>query len=360
MSWLSDFSAKAEVTDQLVGKGDHVELLAAGVFSEAGSIFAELKKKGRETEAYPAYQNKLTEEIGDFLWYLTRLSALLSPTVLRVVDEGDNRDENHEESAVKIAFALGDSSGGLFRALEKGDRAQAAEQLAAVWEAFFRLCQGVRIAPRDAAAKNIAKVNSRWPETKKYAPLFDDACFEEERLPRNLDVEFRHVERSGTNVVMLRCNDLSLGDRLTDNIVDPDYYRFHDVFHFSYAVYLGWSPVLRALLRCKRKSAPEVDRDQDGARAGIIEEAVSAIVFSRAKEMKMFERIDEVDYELLKTIRDFVRGYEVDVIPLWQWNVAIREGYRVFRSLRDNDGGFVRLNLIDRTLSYCSSSGRSA
>ena len=47
MSWLSDFSAKAKVTDQLVGKGDHIELLAAGVFSEAGSIFAELKKKGR-------------------------------------------------------------------------------------------------------------------------------------------------------------------------------------------------------------------------------------------------------------------------------------------------------------------------
>ena len=353
MAWLADFSANAEDTDQLVGKPDHIELLAAGIFSEAGSIFAELKKKGRETIAYPAYRNQLTEEIGDFLWYLTRLTTLLAPDYLEQVERQEYQDRASEnEGATKIAFALGDSAGGLFRALDSGDHARAGEQLAAVWAALFRLCRGIGIEPSRAAVENIAKVSSRWPKSREYVALFDDDYFEEERLPRNLDVEFRHVTRNNIDVVMLRCNDLNLGDRLTDNISDPDFYRYHDVFHFSYAVHLGWSPVLRALLKCKRKSVPEVDQNEDGARAGIIEEAVSAMIFGRAKEMNMFAGIKEVDYDLLKSIRELVRGYEVGAIPLWQWTVAIREGYRVFRLLRENNGGFVKLNLVDRELVY--------
>ena len=64
----------------------------------------------------------------------------------------------------------------------------------------------------------------------------------------------------------LRCNGLNFGDRLTDNIVDPDGYRYHDIFHFAYAVHLGWSPVIRSLLRAKRKSVPATDENEDGGR----------------------------------------------------------------------------------------------
>ena len=34
-----------------------------------------------------------------------------------------------------------------------------------------------------------------------------------------------------------------------------DGYRFHDVVHLAYAAILGWSPVTRALLDCKRRSS---------------------------------------------------------------------------------------------------------
>lgn len=60
-------------------------------------------------------------------------------------------------------------------------------------------------------------------------------------------------------------------------------YRFHDVFHLAYAAVLGWSPVLRALLKCKRKSHPWLDENQDGARAILIEEGISTFVFNHAK-----------------------------------------------------------------------------
>ena len=128
------------------------------------------------------------------------------------------------------------------------------------------------------------------------------------------------------------------------------------MFHFAHAVYLGWSPVLRALLKSKRKSDPRFDENQDGARAQIIEEGVSAIIFSRAKETHFYEGIDHVDYDLLKTISDFVRGFEVEAVPLWQWEEAILNGYRVFRNLQSNRSGIVSLDLINRELSYSAPS----
>src|SRR5207247_7335983 len=118
------------------------------------------------------------------------------------------------------------------------------------------------------------------------------------------------------------------------------------------AVHLGWSPVVRALLRCKRKSDAKIDEAQDGARAVILEEAIAAVVFSRAKQLRFFEGIDRLDYDLLKAVREFVEGYEVEETPLWQWEVAILDGYRVFRELRGNHGGRVSLNLEQRELRY--------
>ena len=56
-----------------------------------------------------------------------------------------------------------------------------------------------------------------------------------------------------------------IGDTLTDNVRDPDHYRFHDVFHLAYAAILHWSPVVRALIKQKRKSVQYIDENEDGA-----------------------------------------------------------------------------------------------
>ncbi|PRQ02032.1 hypothetical protein ENSA7_56050 [Enhygromyxa salina] len=189
---------------------------------------------------------------------------------------------------------------------------------------------------------------------RRHHGLFDDDDREEEKLPRTLTVEFRRLpaKDGGSETAILRCNNLNFGDRLTDNISEPDHYRFHDIFHFAFAVHLGWSPVMRSLLKCKRKSKPKVDEAEDGGRATITEEAVSAIVFNRAKSLNFYDGLDQVDYDLLKTIQEFVRGYEVESIPLWQWELAILEGFRIFRALRNHNGGTVDLNLNERTMRY--------
>ena len=76
MSWLTEYSDAAVRTDRLVGRPNHSEILVAGLFGEAGSVLAELKKEDRETQAYPAYRNRLVEELGDLLWYLVRFSTV--------------------------------------------------------------------------------------------------------------------------------------------------------------------------------------------------------------------------------------------------------------------------------------------
>ena len=352
MSWFTKYCKAAEHTDRLVGKPNHFELLAAGLYGEVGSVLTELKKEGRETDAYPAYRNLLVEEIGDILWYLVRLQTLIAGPTLRSLHAPAESGPQRGDSLLTDALALGESAGNLLGALQRNDVGKTVERLAAIWDALIRTAEDAGINLKDAAQKNLEKIQSRWPNKRNFIPFFDNASPEEEQLPRNLDVEFRQLQRGGKKTIILRCNKLNVGDRITDNIEHPDFYRFHDIFHFSYAVHLGWSPVIRSLLNCKRKSDPQVDENQDGARARIIEEAVSAIVFSRAKEMNFYDSIDHVDYDLLKNIQQFVRGFEVDRVPLWQWETAILEGFCVFRLLRKNAGGSVSVDMLNRGLIY--------
>ena len=352
MSWLIEYSNAAERTDQLIGKPNHALLLAAGLFGEAGSVLAELKKERRETDAYPGYRNRLIEEVGDGLWYLARLSAVLDPSVMQGLDKRAQAKSQQNGDSLMEAVALGVAAGQLLGALENDDAKDAIERLRPTWDVLFRVIEGSGIELREAAQVNLSKTHSRWPERRVYSAFFDEDFPEEEQLPRELEIEFRHVQRGNTGAVILRCNGLNFGDRLTDNIGQPDHYRFHDAFHFAYVVHLGWSPVVRALLKCKRKSDPLVDENEDGARARVIEEAVSAIVFSRAKEMNYYDGIDHVDYDLLKAIQEFVQGFEVADVPLWQWETAVLEGYRVFRSLQEHGRGHVTLDMNQRELLY--------
>ena len=355
MSWLIDYCNKAEQTDRLVENSNHIGLLTAGLYGEIGSVLAELKKIERESGAYPSVPTTLIEEFGDILWYLVRLMTVLVPSERQKLEDLELSASSQAQcDALTDALALGAAAGVFITSVQERDDTAYVSQLSSIWQALLRLSSTVGIDLSEAADQNLQKTLSRWPSHRRFYPLFDDGFEVEEQLPRILEVKFRETTRGSgrQKVVLLRCNRLNLGDRLTDNISDADFYRYHDVFHFAHAVYLGWSPVMRVLLKCKRKSDPRVDENQDRARASIIEEAVTATVFSRAKELNYYEDTNNVDYDLLKTISGLVRGFEVDRVPVWQWEEAILNGYRVFRSLSGNCGGTVTLDLIERRLRY--------
>ncbi|HCD8379686.1 TPA: hypothetical protein ND784_005291, partial [Klebsiella pneumoniae] len=121
-----------------------------------------------------------------------------------------------------------------------------------------------------------------WPDKYIYPESFDINYANYERFPPKMVFVFKEISVSNKKYVIQQCQGVNIGDRLTDNKKDKDDYRFHDVFHICYAVHLGWSPVLRALLHLKRKSISSTDENQDGARAIIIEEGISTFIFSRA------------------------------------------------------------------------------
>jgi MazG C-terminal domain len=156
----------------------------------------------------------------------------------------------------------------------------------------------------------------------------------------------------------MQWNGVFVGDPLTDNIIDLDGYRFHDVFHFAHAAVLHWSPTFRALIKHKRKSLPRVDEGQDGGRAIVVEEGVTAWVFSRAKLLRFFEGQTSVSFDLLKTVSQFVHGYEVESCPLKLWEDAILQGYEVFRLILANNGGVVIGSRPNRRIAYRSLQGR--
>jgi len=48
------------------------------------------------------------------------------------------------------------------------------------------------------------------------------------------------------------------------------------------ATLLRWSPVIKALMKRKRKSDKEIDEVEDGRRASVADEALAAVAFSYA------------------------------------------------------------------------------
>ena len=120
--------------------------------------------------------------------------------------------------------------------------------------------------------------------------------------------------------------------------------------HHANMAVLGWSPVMRALLKLKRKSQPKVDEVEDGARAIILEEMVVAFIYSNAKERRYYDNIKHLDSEMLATIKRIVRHLEVGKRRTKDWEQAIQQGYAAFRHLLVKREAILRLDLRKREL----------
>jgi NTP pyrophosphatase (non-canonical NTP hydrolase) len=204
----------------------------------------------------------------------------------------------------------------------------------------------------DIAARNLEKVRERWAGSDRERLQFDAESPEGERLPRRLEIELTEVGGGERPKVRLLVNGEPIGSPLGDNSYDPDGYRFHDVFHLAYAAVLGWSPNLRAFLKRKRKSQPLLDEVEDGGRARIIEEAVSALAFDYACAHNHLEGVSEIDYELLRTIKRMTSHLEVGCCPAADWQRAILDGFAVWREVMRHRGGRVLVDLDDRLIAY--------
>ncbi len=286
---FKDYQHKSSFfTKQGTNERDLMSVFICGLVGEAGSVASCYKKSIRDGK-YQSYMDEMKEEMGDVLWYLSALSTSL----------------------------------------------------------------GINL--NDIAVSNLSKIEGLgWcPDRQHKAYKRYDVTFpKNEQFPDKYSVKFEEVDNR-VNIIWLD-EDKNLGSGLTDANAIEDDYRFHDIFHMSYSAYLGWSPLLRGrgFLDCKRKSNSQTDQNEDGGRAWIIEEAISALVFNYAKKVEYFKETENIDNNLLKTIKSLVDGYEVSSRSPFQWKEAIIKGYEIFRNLKDNRGGVVTADLVNRKLSY--------
>lgn len=202
----------------------------------------------------------------------------------------------------------------------------------------------------DIAIQNITKAKQLHSLGDNYQ--FDKAFAKDEQLPRQFDVIFEEKPLRRSIQVKIIVQGVFIGDALTDNSIKDDGYRYHDAFHLAYAACLGWSPVIRSLLRRKRKSDATIDEVEDGARARTVEEAISIFLFNQAHTRDDYNDASSIDISLLKTVRSLCGTLEVKRCTAKQWRSAIHNGYQVFRALRDNKGGIVSLDLNKASITY--------
>lgn len=375
---LDQYVSSAMSSNQFAGKADELFKLKQGLMGEVGGLFSGIKKASRDalTDAEAVVA---AEEIGDSLWYLfavakqqrIKMPALIAATLAEIAEVlGVSPPQGRAgEASFRRVTGFVNTSKSSARPGEKVALQRLAERVgslvaspsatltsvAGVLADLGLLAHSLSLDLEEIALQNIEKVNARWPKGRATpTPLFDAESPIGEQLPRRIWVRFEEKEVGTVKYVYISVNGVNVGDRLTDNSHTADDYRFHDVFHLAYAAYLGWSPVLRALLKKKRKSSSATDENEDGARAIIIEEGISTWMFNLGRDHRLFEGVkaEAFSYSLLKQVQSLVNGYEVDQCQPWEWANAILRGFEVFRKLKTKRGGYVLADLQARKITY--------
>ncbi len=289
---FTEYQQQAIVTNRAAA-GDparELEIYLLGLAGEAGSVASEYKKHLRDGAAHARWLPRMSEELGDVLWYLAAI-------------------------ANKVGFEL-----------------------------------------EDVAAANLAKTRARWLTSPVMA--LDSDCPDRERLPRAGVYEFRATSHENRPAVELWFEGAQRGNLLTDATTQADGYRFHDIFHLSYATLLGWSPVTRKLLERKRRSNRAVDENEDGGRAIVIEEGIAALAFAYAAQHDYFEGVSRLDQRLLDTVTLLASVTEARVRTSGEWEHAILAGFTCFRQLLEHNGGSVQFDANAGTLVFAAPTRR--
>ena len=288
---LNDYQQAAITTDLHPGP-DGTVIALLGLAGEVGELLSEYKKHLRDGEAHQLFRERVAEELGDLLWYVASVSHRFELTL------------------------------------------------------------------NDIATQNVAKNNARWGvrtgQPTLRPDLYDEQYPTTEQLPRTFMAQVRYPTDGGHHQVHLYLDGSPLGDPLTDNAYDEDGYRFHDILHLAFAAVLGWSPVIRKLLEVKRKSNLLVDQIEDGGRATAIEEGIAALVFTHARAHNFYEGVQEVDTDLLQTVKHMTAHLEVQSRSVGQWEKAILAGFTIWRQVSKHQPGEIRANLWEQSILFCA------
>jgi len=425
-----DYAAFVEKTKQFAAKpvDEQRSIALYGLVSEIGSLVAAVKKKilseGGEGPRWDQPNDEIKEELGDSFWYCYSAAQVMNGGYVDIlahniavmcaeIGGSDDRAQMIERSldpANREAFLVGAAAfppeGGYtfddyqqlaYKTARTDGRVLLEVCLALLWQHGAELLRTVlpasevelhtSVANReptvilggiawhlsaianlyhfsldDVISYNREKVQFR---SVRSAPtsLHDVDRGAKEQFPRQFDVAFVRI---GPQKSRMYFEGRPLGDDLTDNNYTDDGYRFHDAIHLAFIGHLGWSPVVRGLMKRKRKSRDDkVDEVEDGGRAQIVEELVIKAIHSEGDRQakaadrcvvgaptRLFPERTLINFKLLKTLRAYVDGLEVAKNTFWEWEDAIYDGCDMFFQLSNEKQGTVHIDLNSRTLSF--------
>jgi NTP pyrophosphatase (non-canonical NTP hydrolase) len=285
-----------------------------GLASETGSILNVYKKYLRDGIDLAANRELLRGELGDLLWYTAAVATAcgLDLEDIAQANLARTRDRYPRRQA---------GSGGELQAFDAGypDRERFPRRL------MIAVTERPLASGRRAAALTLVSAEPN---------AFPDGPVTIEGKPYGFQV------------------GAALGDPLTDNSRRTDAYRFHDAIHLGFMAVLGWSPTMRSLLRLKRKSSPDADECEDGARAIFAEEGLAAVLSRLAPGRTGFLNAASIDGDVIEVARAAAADLEAEAVPGWLWQAAIHQGFRAMSLLDQNDGGYLVADLDARELAY--------
>lgn len=287
---LNTYQERALATDQVPAvAASEILVPLLGLAGEVGELLSEYKKHLRDGHAHQLFDSRVAEELGDILWYIAAVCSRFGLTLDQV------------------------------------------------------------------ATRNLEKCAGNWDrETFKGSVYgrFDAEFPEHERFERVFTIDFEEISEKKIAKVRASLGGVQMGQRLTDNAYEDDKYRFHDVFHLACVAGLGWSPVTRRNLGLKRRSDPKVDEVEDGGRAIVIEEGVTALVFSYAVEHNWLQEVTRVDHDLLKYVKKMTAHLEVAACSIAEWEQTILMAFQVWQQVAAVQGGAVEVSLDNRALRF--------
>ncbi len=288
----TDQNPKPEGVGTTLAPEKHDIIPLLGLVGEVGALLGEYKKLLRDGETHRKFRDEVEEELGDILWYVANV-------------------------ATKFRLNL-----------------------------------------NDIALGNLKKTEDRWIKKDQRPALYDANLFPSQQFPRKFMFGFEERVIDGVRKLVLvdHIAGQATGSPLTDNAYIDDGYRFHDVIHLSFAACLGWSPVMRKLLRnakrIERRTPAAVDEVEDGGRAQVIEEVIANAAYVYAADHNYLEGINAIDWQLLNFIRRLCSQVEVSNRTTKEWNDALLQGFSVWRDLRKHGGGFALGDLDAGTIKF--------
>lgn len=348
----------------IADKSSSFAICQLGLAGEIGELLTELKKMRRGDVGDISHKQAVCQELGDCLWYLAQICKLWKSSLhqvagqdklisLDVLQQEDTSYCQGKDSVVDLATTLTIHNGKLAEALrEKKDTQQILQDLLIC---IASIAKKLSLSLSEVASENIEKTQKRFGKDYSDLTFLDDGFPSFEQLPRKLKVEIRQEKVGETKKAMLFIKDFMYGNPLDDNITgEEDFFRYHDIFHMSFVAYLWWSPSFRALLNKKRRSNSRIDKNEDGGRARLLEEGLVHLIFRYGKDNCFFESKPEarVSSSILNAIEAMVKGYEVEDRPLSLWNEAIVRAFQIFIQVKQNEGGYITIDMKKRKLEY--------